>query len=57
MRLGLTSNVEIRERNERSNVLVGVAQRLASVFDPRVREELAVSATHTDAHQCPVNPV
>lgn len=31
-------------------MLIGVTQRLAGQFDPRVREELAIRAPHADAY-------
>jgi hypothetical protein len=39
-------DVEIRERHERADVLIGVAKCFSSELDPRVGEKLPARSTH-----------
>jgi hypothetical protein len=49
-------DLEVGERHERADVLVGIAKRLAAQLDPGVREKLTTGAADANSHHRPVDP-
>ena len=49
-------DVQVRERYERADVLVGIAERFASELDPGVREKLTARPTDPYADDGTTNP-
>src|SRR5690349_6709321 len=56
-RLSLPADVQVGEGNEVPDMIVGVADNLPSILDPRMRQEFVRRSSDAHAHQRPFDPV